>query len=184
MSDNSARTPSSSQTVGPYFRIGLEYLMNRTPVPGIVPPGMIEIRGRVLDRDGVPVTDAMLEFLSSAGVGRSLDGKEVESGIPEGFRRVATDEEGEFAVAISRPAVETSSDAYFMVLVFARGLLRNLISRVYLEDEARNDNDAVLLRIPPDRRATLIARADEKQAGLYWWDVVLQGTNETVFFAW
>ncbi len=184
MSENSARTPSSSQTVGPYFRIGLEYLMNRTPVSSIMPPGMIEIRGRVLDRDGMPVTDAMLEFLSSAGVGRSLDGKEVESGIPEGFRRVATDEKGEFAVAISRPAAETSSDVHFTVLVFARGLLRNLISRVYLGDEARNDNDAVLLRIPLDRRATLIARADEKQAGLYWWDVVLQGTNETVFFAW
>jgi len=62
MSKNSARTPSSSQTVGPYFRIGLEYLMNRTSVPAIMLPGMIEIRGRVLDRDGVPVTDAMLEF--------------------------------------------------------------------------------------------------------------------------
>ncbi len=71
-----------------------------------------------------------------------------------------------------------------MVLVFARGLLRHLNTRMYLGDEVRNDNDAVLLWVPPDRRATLVARADEKQAGLYWWDVVLQGTNETVFFAW
>ena len=62
MSDNTARTPASSQTVGPYFRIGLEYLMNRIPVPSTLPAGMIEIRGRVLDRDGVPVPDAMLEF--------------------------------------------------------------------------------------------------------------------------
>jgi protocatechuate 3,4-dioxygenase alpha subunit len=184
MSDNAARTPSSSQTVGPYFRIGLEYLMNRTPVPSIVPAGMIEIRGRVLDRDRVPVSDAMLEFLSNACVGRSLDGKEVASGIPEGFRRVATDEKGEFALAIARPAAETSSDAHFVVLVFARGLLRHLISRIYLGDEVRIDSDAVLLQVPPDRRGTLIARADEKQAGLYWWDVVLQGADETVFFAW
>ncbi len=184
MSDNSARTPSSSQTVGPYFRIGLEYLINRTPVPKVVSAGMIEIRGRVLDRDGVPVSDAMLEFFSNAYVGRSPDGEEVAGGIPEGFRRVATDEKGEFALAIARPAAEASSNAHFMVLVFARGLLRHLISRVYLGDEPGNDNDAVLLRVSPDRRATLIARADEKQVGLYWWDVVLQGTNETVFFAW
>ena len=184
MSNNSLRIPASSQTVGPYFRIGLGYLMNRNPVPSIVPAGMIEIRGRVLDRDGVPVPDAMLEFLSGGGARRLLDGNETESGIPEGFRRVATDDKGEFALTIARPAAETPSDAHFLVLVFARGLLRHLISRMYLGDEARNDNDAVFLRVPPDRRATLIARADEKQAGLYWWDVVLQGTNETVFFAW
>ena len=58
-------------------------------------------------------------------------------GIPEGFRRVATDEKGEFALAIARPAAETSSDAHFLVLVFARGLLRHLISRMYLGDEVR-----------------------------------------------
>jgi protocatechuate 3,4-dioxygenase, alpha subunit len=184
MSDNSVRIPASSQTVGPYFRIGLEYLANRNPVPSIVPAGMVEIRGRVLDRDGLPVPDAMLEFWSGARARRLFDGNDAENGIPEGFRRVATDEKGEFALAIARPAAETASDAHFMVLVFARGLLRHLISRVYLGDEVRNDSDAVLLRVPPDRRATLIARADEKQPGLYWWDVVLQGTNETVFFAW
>jgi len=176
MNDNSLRIPASSQTVGPYFRIGLEYLVNRNPVPSIVPAGMIEIRGRVLDRDGLPVTDAMLEFLSDTGAPKLLDGNDAESGIPDGFRRVATDEKGEFALAIARPAFP---DAHLLVLVFARGLLRHLISRMYL-----GDNDAVLLRVPPDRRATLVARADEKQAGLYWWDVVLQGTSETVFFAW
>jgi protocatechuate 3,4-dioxygenase alpha subunit len=145
---------------------------------------MIEIRGRVLDRDGLPVPDAMLEFVSGAGARKLLDGNNAESGIPDGFRRVATDERGEFALTIARPAAETSSDAHFLVLVFARGLLRHLITRMYLGDEVGNDSDAVLLRVPPDRRATLIARADEKQGVLYWWDVVLQGTNETVFFAW
>jgi protocatechuate 3,4-dioxygenase alpha subunit len=184
MIENFVQIPSSSQTVGPFFRIGLECLMNRNPVPSIVPAGMIEIRGRVLDRDGVPVSDAMLEFWSGAAARKSLNGNDAESGIPEGFRRVATDEKGAFALAIARPAAETSAGAHFLVLVFARGLLRHLISRVYLGDETKNDNDAVLLRVPPDRRATLFARADEMQAGLYWWDVVLQGTNETVFFAW
>lgn len=181
MSDNSLGIPASSQTVGPYFRIGLEYLMNRSPVPSLVPAGMIEIRGRVLDRDRVPVPDAMLEFWNGAGARTLPDENESESGIPKGFRRVATDEKGEFALAIARSAFP---DAHLLVLVFARGLLRHLISRMYLADEANNDNDAVLLRVPPERRATLIARADEKQPGLYWWDVVLQGIDETVFFAW
>ena len=79
MSENSARTPSSSQTVGPYFRIGLEYLMNHTSVSSIVPPGMIEIRGRVLDRDGVPVTgrdagvpELQTRVLEDRSMGRKL----------------------------------------------------------------------------------------------------------------
>ena len=97
---------------------------------------------------------------------------------------MATDDQGEFALTIARPVVESSSDAHLLVLVFARGLLRHLITRVYLGDEVRKDCDGVLLRVPSDRRDTLIARADVKQAGLYWWDVVLQGTGETVFFAW
>jgi protocatechuate 3,4-dioxygenase alpha subunit len=182
MSDEFVRIPASSQTVGPYFRIGLEYLVNRNPVPDIVPAGMIEIRGRVLDRDGAPVPDAMLEFCNSGARGL-LDGNNAGSGVPDGFRRVATGEKGEFAVAIARPVAETFSDPYLAVLVFARGLLRQLICRVYLGDEV-SESDAVLLRVPADRRATLIARADEKREGLYWWDVVLQGSNETVFFAW
>ena len=183
MSDNSTRIPASSQTVGPFFRIGLEYLMDRTPISSSGPEATIEIRGRVLDGDGTPVPDAMLEFWSGASVGMSPNGDKAERGIPEGFGRVATDGNGAFAVVIERPAAEAPSDAHFLVLVFARGLLRHLITRVYLRDEAKHGN-AVLLEAPPDRRATLIARADEKQAGLYWWDIVLQGTNETVFFAW
>ena len=51
----------------------------RTSVPGIVAPGMIEIRGRVFDRDGVPVTDAMLEFLSGTGVGISSMGRKLRA---------------------------------------------------------------------------------------------------------
>jgi protocatechuate 3,4-dioxygenase alpha subunit len=183
MSEDLVRIPASSQTVGPYFRIGLEYLVNRNSVPDVVSAGMIEIRGRVLDRDGSPVPDAMLEFCSGSGDRRLLDGKNAESGIPEGFRRVGTDEKGEFAVAIARPVVAISSDPHLAVQVFARGLLRQLISRVYLEDEVSQSDD-VLLRVPADRRVTLIARVDEKHEGLYWWDVVLQGAGETVFFAW
>ncbi len=65
MSSSSVRIPAGSQTVGPYFRIGLEYLIERTPALTLETPGTIEIRGRVLDRDGAPVPDAMLEFWSA-----------------------------------------------------------------------------------------------------------------------
>ena len=61
----SVSIPAGSQTVGPYFRIGLEYLIERTPSLTLDTAGTIEIHGRVLDRDGAPVPDAMLEFWSA-----------------------------------------------------------------------------------------------------------------------
>lgn len=185
MSWETKRVPSSSQTVGPYFTIGLDYLIGRLAKIAVVAEGAIEIRGRVLDRDGAPVPDAMLEFWSLGHT--SASGGSEERGIPDGFRRVATDIEGCFAASITRPVRSRMEDGreqapHAMVLVFARGLMRHLITRVYLEDEAGNDSDPVLLGVPVERRGTLLAKCEN--TSLYRWDVRLQGADETVFFAW
>jgi protocatechuate 3,4-dioxygenase alpha subunit len=169
----SAQIPAGSQTVGPYFSIGLEYLIERTPALTLETAGTIEIRGRVLDRDGAPVPDAMLEFWSAPKVG------EEEGLFPAGFRRAATDGDGNFSVVMARAPAP-----HMLVLVFARGLLRHLITRVYFGDGQANQADPVLMTIPQERRATLIAQPDESRANLYRWNVILQGTGETVFFAW
>ncbi len=186
MKDGAAGVPAGSQTVGPYFRIGLEYLIERSPEITADAAGMMEMRGRVLDRDGAPVPDAMLEFWSASTVAGE---RRERTDFPAGFRRATTDTDGWYRVVMERPAAEQLRDEsahapHMLVLVFARGLLRHLITRVYLGDETSNGSDPVLMRIPEERRATLIARLDESQAGLYQWDVVLQGTGETVFFAW
>jgi protocatechuate 3,4-dioxygenase alpha subunit len=177
--------PAGSQTVGPYFRIGLEYLIERTPSLTLDTAGSIELHGRVLDRDGAPVPDAMLEFWSAPKVADKFAG---EGGFPAGFRRAVTEGDGRFSVVMERPTVGPGNDRghapHMLVLVFARGLLRHLISRVYFADEQANEGDRVLIAIPEERRATLIARPDESRANLYRWDVILQGTGETVFFAW
>jgi protocatechuate 3,4-dioxygenase alpha subunit len=175
--------PAGSQTVGPYFRIGLEYLMERTPPLTLDTAGTIELYGRVLDRDGAPVPDAMLEFWSAARV----DGE--ASVFPAGFLRAVTDADGRYSAVMERPTAvppgdERAQAPHMLVLVFARGLLRHLISRVYFADERANEGDPVLTSIPAERRATLIAQRDEGRANLYRWDVILQGTGETVFFAW
>jgi protocatechuate 3,4-dioxygenase alpha subunit len=68
------------------------------------------------------------------------------------------------------------------VSVFARGLLRRVVTRIYFGDEpAANRADPVLRGIPPDRgRDSLIAEpADDG----YRFDIRLQGEHETVFFA-
>lgn len=181
------RIPSSSQTVGPFFTIGMKYLIDRMAELENGGLDSIEVRGRVLDRDGSPVPDAMLEFWNADAASREADGPPRDREIPQRFRRVATDLEGGFAVRIARPVSNylkngTPQAPHFMVLVFARGLQRHLISRVYLDGERGNLDDPVLNIVPAQRRGTLIAK--NNGGGSYRWDVILQGANETVFFAW
>lgn len=186
MSSETKQIPYSSQTVGPYFSIGLEYLNDRmTELEGSI-EGLIEIRGKVLDRDGAPVSDAMLEFWSTGDL-RDVPGKFEKHEVPQIFKRVATDLEGRFAARMGRPVANHLEDGrvqapHAMVLVFARGLMRHLITRVYLQDENTNQADPVMLSIPHERRATLVAKPHEKD--VYVWDVRLQGPDETVFFVW
>jgi protocatechuate 3,4-dioxygenase alpha subunit len=98
-----------------------------------------------------------------------------------------TDREGSFKVVIFKPPATPLRDGrtqapHFLVLVFCRGLLRHLLSRVYFEGESDNSLDPVLQRVPAERRTTLVAQVQD--AACYRWDVVLQGQDETVFFAW
>jgi protocatechuate 3,4-dioxygenase alpha subunit len=180
--------PSGSQTVGPYFRIGLEHLVGRARFTD-TSLSTIRIRGRVLDRDRAPVSDALLEFWGADSSGTYSSAATNSTGHPSGFHRVATDIEGGFSLTLNKPGPVPLGDGRFqaphmLVLVFARGLLRHLISRVYFEREAANDADPVLLKVPPERRHTLIARSDKNNPQDFQWNVILQGDNETVFFAW
>jgi protocatechuate 3,4-dioxygenase alpha subunit len=176
--------PSSSQTVGPFFAIGLEYLIDNAPATELDAADAIVIRGKVLDRDGAPVPDAMLEFWSADN---ALPHAPSSQGFPRGFRRAATGLDGDFSVVMSRPSAVALDNGrmqvrHMLVLVFARGLLRHLISRVYFEDDPALASDPVLQSVPLERRGTLIARRDGENS--FCWDVILQGADETVFFAW
>ena len=174
-------TPTGSQTVGPYFAIGFTYQLERCE-PVKAAASAIAIRGRVLDRDGVPVPDAVLEFWSADNLAASDS-----DAYPRCFRRVYTELDGRFSALVNHPAPVPAQDGttqspHILVLIFARGLLRHLISRVYLENEPANASDPVLLAVPANRRHTLIAKRDGENS--FSWNVVLQGPEETVFFAW
>ena len=170
--------PTASQTVGPYFHIGMDRLY-AADLAGHASGPRIEIHGRVLDGDGKPVNDALLELWQAAP-----DGRFGEPGFP-GFGRVATDDQGAFRFSTVMPGrvagVEGGLQApHIVVVVFMRGLLRHLVTRIYFPDEAANPSDAVLALVPGDRRDTLIAR--KTADGPLEWNVILQGDDETVFF--
>jgi protocatechuate 3,4-dioxygenase alpha subunit len=148
----SGRTPS--QTVGPFFAIGL----CRETQNEVVPDGGVRIAGRVLDGAGAPVPDAVVELWQQGDDGTR-------------WGRCGTDAEGRFEFVTERPP-----DGVVDVLVFARGLLRHLATRCYFPDAI----DAVLEALDPADRETLVAREDE---GALRFDVRLQGDRQTVFFA-
>ncbi|HEY2860255.1 MAG TPA: protocatechuate 3,4-dioxygenase subunit alpha [Terracidiphilus sp.] len=184
MTTASASISTGSQTVGPYFRIGLEHLLDCAPALVADGENFILIQGILLDGDRKPVPDAVLEFWASGH-----EGSWAVNGFPPGFRRVPTDAEGRFFMTIERPAAVTVDGTpeqapHLAVAIFMRGLLRHLLTRVYLADEAALSSDPVLNAIPSHRRATLFAQPDFASRGAYHWDVTLQGELETVFFAW
>ena len=175
------KTPTASQTVGPFFSIGLEAFLRKDAAGMGAASDRVTVSGRVLDGDGQPVPDAVLEIWAR-GEGSEAAGPD---GYPIGFARVATNERGEFGFTVTRPGareVEGRVHApHVAALVFMRGLLRHLVTRLYFAGEVANKQDPVLQLVPEERRRTLVANATGK-AGTFRWDVHLQGEDETVFF--
>ena len=171
-----------SQTVGPFFGVGLPFERgDQIAAPGSA--GMIRIEGQVLDGNGDPVPDALLEIWQPDGHGRY---RTVAGGEGTGFGRSRTDPEGAFSFVTTKPGSTPAPDGQIQaphcnVTVFARGLLRHLVTRLYFPDEVdANARDPVLNLIDPARRETLVARTEN---GVLHFDIRLQGERETVFFA-
>lgn len=179
-----------SQTVGPYLHIGLDWL-NTTD---LAPPGIegerVVIKGRLIDAQGEVVPDGVIEIWQADAQGAYAhpdDGRATTKGF-HGFGRCATDAEGCFRFATIKPGrvpgIAGSLQApHIMVNVFARGLLKQLSTRIYFPGDM-HDDDFVMQQVPANRRATLIAKRGADESGVLEWDVVLGGggDNETVFF--
>ena len=171
---------TTSQTVGPYLHIGLTWLITEKLAPAGVPGTRVTIQGRVLDGDGKPVNDALVEIWQADSRGK-YGGKRFR-----GFGRSATDAKGEFRFHTIKPGRVPGPDGklqapHILAVVFMRGQLKQLVSRIYFPGDAANAGDPVLRLVPAERRATLIARKTGKP-GVLQWNVILQGKDETVFF--
>jgi protocatechuate 3,4-dioxygenase alpha subunit len=180
---------TSYQTVGPYFKIGLEALYRHDLATAETPGRLIEIAGTVFDGDGAPVPDAILELWHADHLGRYINKPQTERLKDSfiGFGRVPMNETGQFHFRTVKPgAVQEEGLArqapHILVSVFMRGLLYRLITRIYFSDESANADDPVLRSVAPHRRDTLIAKADSIDSNRYQWNIFLQGENETVFF--
>ena len=188
-------TATPSQTVGPFFHLALARaecgdLTRRGPLGE-----RIRIEGRVLDGDGQPCNDALIEIWQANAAGKYAHPDDPQPGEMldpnfTGFGRAATDEEGRYRFLTVRPGRVPGrlglQAPHINLAVFARGLLQRLCTRVYFEEEASNAGDPVLATIAdPAARRTLLAvrqQGGAEQGTLYRFDIVLQGQGETAFF--
>jgi protocatechuate 3,4-dioxygenase alpha subunit len=166
------------------------YVLNTPSASGTPQGEVIEIAGRVLDGAGEAIADAMIEIWQANAAGRYASTQDARADValdPHfiGFGRSATDPHGVYRFRTIRPgrvpgAGNSLQAPHLGMSVFARGVLKRLITRCYFADGAGNDADPVLNTVPEERRKTLIA--ERREDGTWWLDIVLSGEGETVFF--
>jgi protocatechuate 3,4-dioxygenase alpha subunit len=190
MTDATQPALTPSQTSGPYLSIGLLRDLIGARLVDESDPRAIVIRGRLLDGAGEPVPDGMVEIWQASEAGRYAHGDDrdappLEPGFA-GFGRSGTVHEGRFEFVTVKPGrvpwPEGGEQApHLEVGVFARGLLKRLVTRMYFPDEGEaNAADPVLSRLSDAARQTLVAVPDGD--GLRF-DIRLQGPGQTTFFA-
>jgi protocatechuate 3,4-dioxygenase alpha subunit len=185
-----ALPPTPSQTVGPFFIIGLAD-EGRPELVSPDDPDALRLGGLVLDGEGEPVSDALIEIWQANRGGRYAHPEDAREEIPleagfEGFGRCATGPDGSYEFVTVKPGRVPAPDGglqapHIGVSVLARGLLKRLATRTYFPDETEaNEADPVLGSIDdPAERGTLVARPED---GRLRFDIRLQGERQTAFF--
>jgi protocatechuate 3,4-dioxygenase alpha subunit len=176
------------QTVGPFFSIGLDHL-NTVQIASTSTPGeRLMIAGRVIDGKGDPVPDAVIEIWQANAEGQFVTDTALEPTLPTftGFGRIPTDGEGRFRFTTVRPGPVPGPNGTFQsphlaVRIMMRGILRDLVTRMYFPCETIG-SDPILQLVPEQRRQTLIAVPVPEKEGTFEWKIELQGARETVFF--
>ncbi|SDZ49694.1 protocatechuate 3,4-dioxygenase, alpha subunit [Jannaschia faecimaris] len=175
---------SASQTAGPYLHIGL--LPNASGLPmydrdlgtamvtDVTQGERLTLTGYVLDGDGAPAPDAMVELWQADAAGN------MPSRDPAftGWGRSGCDATGQFRFQTIRPGAQAGQAPHLTLWIVARGIGLGLHTRVYFDGEPLNDCDPILSGVPAARRDTLIARRNGPDWNM---NVVLQGHDETVF---
>jgi protocatechuate 3,4-dioxygenase alpha subunit len=180
--------PSSSQTLGPFFNFALTEnaslgILAREDAEG----ERIRLAFRVVDGDGNPTAgDAMIELWQADAHGRynhALDphARECDPNF-SGFGRLETNANGECVFATIKPGAVGKQAPHINVIVLARGLLKQLYTRVYFAGDPANDTDPVLALVPEERRDTLLATRVDDPRNTWAFEIRLQGERETVFF--
>ena len=175
-----------SQTVGPFFKIGMTYGELNNMVNDETQGERIVIRGSVFDGNGNGVDDAVVEIWQADAHGVYAHGEDGRHADADpaffGHGRSSTDDEGKYWFNTIKPGVVDGMARHCNVRILMRGLLLHVVTRLYFSDED-NTADEILKLVPAERRHTLIAQRDDRfGTPVYHLDFHMQGDQETVFF--
>lgn len=179
---------SSSQTAGPFFRIGLIYGKAQNDLVKEDTLGeRITLTGVVYDGDGEPIPDALIEIWQpdANGIFNHPSDPLQEQADPHfhGFGRAETRNAGLYEFKTIKPGSRNEEAPYINLHIFGRGMLVQALTRVYFSDEPANADDPTLNAVEPERRHTLIAtREGSDSPPVFRFDIRMQGEDETVFF--
>lgn len=171
-----------SQTVGPFYALGMDWPEANHLADDATAGERIVISGHIIDGDGQGVPDAVIEIWQADAEGVYHGGD--DSREFTGFGRCDADPDGRFVFETIKPGRVPDRDEslqapHVNVIVFARGLLSHLYTRIYFEDETdANAEDKILGLVPEERRRTLVALSN---GDAYVFDIKLQGEGETIF---
>ncbi|HVV47923.1 MAG TPA: protocatechuate 3,4-dioxygenase subunit alpha [Bryobacteraceae bacterium] len=185
------RIHTANQPIGPFFHFALTPDNSAGVMAGPQARGeRVRLSVRVLDRDAKPVTNAMIELWQADAAGKYNHPADTQPKTPDpdfnGFGRLASDDDGlcvfETVKPGQVPGMEGKPQApHINVSVYATGVLRRLVTRIYFAGEPSNESDGVLALVPENRRGTLLARPGA-ESGAWHFDLYLSGPCETVFF--
>lgn len=182
----------ASQTLGPFFSFALTANLALGRMAGDGALGRrIWLVVRVLDGDGLPLSDAMVELWQADAGGKYPHPEDCQDKTPDpafcGFGRMGTDDTGTCVFETVVPGRVPAPDAgwqapHINVHVFGRGMLCHLMTRIYFAGEPANYEDPILNLVPLNRRDTLLASPDAEDPDTWNFDIHLAGIYETVFF--
>jgi protocatechuate 3,4-dioxygenase alpha subunit len=182
---------TANQPIGPFFHFALTADNAAGIMAGPNAQGeRARLIVRVLDREGKPVTNAMIELWQADAGGKYNHPADTQAKAADpdfnGFGRLASDDEGLCVFDTVKPGqvpgLEGKLQApHINVSIYAPGILRRLVTRIYFADDPANASDAVLALVPGDRRGTLLAQPG-LEPGQWRFDLYLTGPCETVYF--
>ena len=185
------QTPS--QTIGPFFAYSLTAEQYGYHFSSIADGNLIDdstqgaeiwIQGKIFDGNGQEVHDAMIELWQADHQG-TYHKNYLEEGF-KGFGRFGTGTRADksFYFRSIKPGSVNGQAPHINVILFMRGSLHTLYTRLYFPKEILlNETDPILKAVPKERRETLIAERTEQDGKLvYHFDIHMQGDKETVFF--
>lgn len=158
----------------------------------------IFVHGRVLDEDGRPVRQALVEVWQANAAGRyrhKVDNHDAPLDPNfSGAGRILTDDEGRYFFKTIKPGpypwgnhYNAWRPAHIHFSLFGAGILSRLVTQMYFPGDPLQPLDPIFNSIPDEAaRNRLVARLDMNRsepnyALAYEWDIVLRGQTDTPF---